>query len=72
MSEISQPYGHLRGVENIAKYFGVSSRTVRGWIRIKAPIYAIGKSWQCDARELYQWLKNHEPPKHVNMSQTGI
>ncbi|CAK7067525.1 MAG: hypothetical protein DELT_01713 [Desulfovibrio sp.] len=47
---------HLKGMQAIGEVFGVSRRTVRAWVAAGAPIRMIGKKFQANYYELWQWI----------------
>ena len=49
-----------QGAEAIAKAIGVSRRTVLRWKLAGAPIYLVGKKYQCRYDELWDWMKENE------------
>lgn len=49
---------HLRGAEEIARIFGVKPTTVRHWREMGAPIVLLGKKYQANYQDLWQWLKS--------------
>ena len=49
-----------QGAEAIAKAIGVSRRTVLRWKRAGAPIYLVGRKYQCRYDELWNWMKKNE------------
>lgn len=60
MADAQTDKRHFKGVHEVARYFGVSPETVRGWKEEGAPFYLIGKKWQCSYYEMWEWLKkNH-------------
>jgi excisionase family DNA binding protein len=50
---------HMRGAEEIAEVFGVKRDTVVEWYRNGAPIHMIGKKYQANYAELWDWLKKN-------------
>jgi len=48
---------HIKGADEIAKVFGVSRATVIKWVKKGAPIRIIGKKYQANYGELWEWLK---------------
>ena len=50
-----------QGAEAIAGQFGVSRKTVMAWRRAGAPIYLIGRKYQCRGEELWGWLAANTP-----------
>lgn len=50
---------HMAGAEEIAGVFGVKVDTVRGWRGAGAPIYLVGKKFQANYYDLWQWLKGY-------------
>ena len=51
---------HIKGADEIAKLFGVSRGTVIKWVKNGAPIRIIGKKYQANYGELWQWLKRNQ------------
>lgn len=51
---------HLRGAEEIAQVFGVHIRTVREWKDAGAPIIVLGKKYQANYFDLWEWLKGFQ------------
>jgi len=51
---------HLKGADEIAGTFGVSRGTVIGWVKEGAPIYLIGKRYQANYNELWEWIKGKD------------
>ncbi len=49
---------HLRGAEEIARIFAVKPTTVRHWREMGAPIVLLGKKYQANYQDLWQWLKS--------------
>lgn len=66
MQEARYTTQHLTSTKEIATFFSVSRRTVRDWIAKGAPIRFVGKGWQGNAGEIWEWLKNTTPQKPVN------
>lgn len=50
---------HFCSISEIAKFFGVSEDTVREWREAGAPLFFIGKKWQANYYELWEWLKEY-------------
>ena len=48
---------HMRGAEEIAAVFGVHVKTVREWKADGAPILMLGKKYQANYYDLWEWLK---------------
>ena len=48
---------HMTGANEIADVFRVSRRAVVRWARDGAPIYLVGKTYQANYGELWDWLK---------------
>ena len=48
---------HMTGANEIADVFQVSRRAVVRWAREGAPIYLVGKKYQANYNELWEWLK---------------
>lgn len=48
---------HMAGANEIADVFHVSRRAVARWIRAGAPIFLVGKKYQANYGELWEWLK---------------
>lgn len=48
---------HMRGAEEIAAVFGVHVKTVREWKADGAPIMMLGKKYQANYYDLWEWLK---------------
>ena len=47
------------GVEELAKYLGIKSVTVRKWIKEgKLPSHRIGKLWKFKKTEIDDWIKS--------------
>lgn len=60
MKEEAQPVFvrlHLRSSEEIAQVFGVTLESVREWRKQGAPIVLLGKKYQANYFDLWQWLK---------------
>lgn len=51
------PQQHIKGADEIAKLFGVSRVSVIKWAKCGAPIFIIGKKYQANYTELWDWLK---------------
>ncbi len=51
---------HLKGAREIAKTFGVKVDTVRQWHKSGAPIFFLGKKYQTNYAELWNWLKDRQ------------
>lgn len=49
---------HLRGAEEIARVFGVKPTTIRHWRELGAPIVLLGKKYQANYQDLWEWLKS--------------
>ncbi len=49
---------HLRNTKEIAQVFGVKAATVRHWREMGAPIVLLGKKYQANYQDLWQWLKS--------------
>lgn len=49
---------HLRSTKEIAQVFGVKAATVRHWRELGAPIVLLGKKYQANYQDLWQWLKS--------------
>lgn len=49
---------HLLGADNIAKIFGVSRVTVVKWYKCGAPILILGKKYQTNYHDLWNWIKD--------------
>jgi len=52
--------GEYQGAEAIAKAIGVHRRTILRWKRAGAPIYRLGKKYQCRYDELWSWIAENE------------
>ncbi len=66
---------HLRGCQQIADAFGVSRRTVIGWIDEGAPIFCAGRQYQASYFSLVKWLEKHKrakTKKAVNYADTML
>lgn len=48
---------HMAGANEIAGVFQVSRKAVIRWAGDGAPIYLVGKKYQANYGELWQWLK---------------
>ena len=48
---------HMCGAEEIAAVFGVHVKTVRDWKADGAPILMLGKKYQANYYDLWEWLK---------------
>ena len=49
-----------QGAAAIARYIGVSRRTILRWKKAGAPIYLIGGKYQCRYDDLWAWIAAHE------------
>ena len=47
---------HMKGADEIAAVFGVSRNTVSRWVQKGAPIRRIGKKYQAQYAQLWDWL----------------
>lgn len=52
---------HLKGADKIAKIFGVSRVTVVKWYKCGAPILIVGKKYQTNYYDLWNWIKDKRP-----------
>lgn len=52
---------HIKGADNIATIFGVSRATVVKWHKYGAPILIVGKKYQTNYYELWNWIKDKRP-----------
>lgn len=48
---------HMKGADEIAQVFGVSRDTVVQWVKDGAPIPLVGKKYQANYAELWDWIK---------------
>ena len=48
------------GIEELAKYIGVSKDTIRNWIKkeSKIPAHRIGKKWKFKISEIDNWVES--------------
>lgn len=47
------------GIDQVAKYMGVTKETVRNWIKkTDIPAHKIGKLWKFKLSELDEWIKS--------------
>ncbi|KJY61105.1 helix-turn-helix domain-containing protein [Lactobacillus apis] len=48
------------GIEELAKYIGVSKDTIRNWIKkeSKIPAHRIGKKWKFKLSEIDKWIES--------------
>ena len=47
------------GIEEAAKYMGVTKETIRNWIKkTDIPAHKIGKLWRFQKSELEKWIKS--------------
>lgn len=65
MQEYQADQRHFRGVDEVAKFFKVSSDTVREWRAAGAPFHLIGKKWQTSYTDMWEWLKTYYPRNPV-------
>ena len=47
---------HMRGANEIAEVFGVSRDTVIKWAKAGAPIRVVGKKYQAQYGQLWDWI----------------
>ena len=50
---------HMKGADEIAAVFGVSRDTVTQWVHRGAPIRKIGKKYQAQYAQLWNWLMDN-------------
>lgn len=48
---------HMKGADEIAAVFGVARETVVQWSRKGAPVYLVGKKYQANYAEMWDWIK---------------
>lgn len=60
-----QSRNHFCGVEDAARFFKVSADTVREWREAGAPFVLVGKKWQANYTEMWNWLKIYYAKKPV-------
>lgn len=47
---------HMKGADEIAQVFGVSRETVVQWAKDGAPIRKVGKKYQAQYGQLWDWI----------------
>jgi predicted site-specific integrase-resolvase len=52
--------GVYQGAEAIAKAVGVSAKTIKRWKKKGAPIYLVGRKYQCRYDKLWDWIASNE------------
>jgi predicted site-specific integrase-resolvase len=52
--------GECQGAQAIARAIGVSRMTILRWKRAGAPIYLVGRKYQCRYDDLWQWIGANE------------
>jgi hypothetical protein len=56
----SEEKGVAQGAEAIARTLGVHRQTILRWKRKGAPIFLVGRKYQCRYDDLWEWVKGHE------------
>lgn len=54
---------HLVGLKEIKSVFRVSKDEVKKWIQEGAPIYLVGKTYQCVFESLWSWIEQTKKSK---------
>lgn len=60
----------LRGLTAIAVRFGTSKKIINGWIAEGAPIFCVGKTFQCAYESLVRWLEINRLAKKHNSKKS--
>lgn len=48
---------HMKGADEIAEVFSVARETVVQWAKEGAPIRMVGKRYQANYKDLWEWIK---------------
>ncbi|MDR2488758.1 MAG: hypothetical protein LBD42_04625 [Desulfovibrio sp.] len=56
----SDKKGDAQGAEAIARAMGVSRGTIVRWRKAGAPVYIVGKKYQCRYDEIWDWIAKNE------------
>lgn len=65
MQDFPAEQRHFRGVDEVARFFKVSTDTVREWRDAGAPFLFIGRKWQTSYNDMWEWLKTYYPSNPV-------
>jgi hypothetical protein len=66
----SEEEDNEQGAQAIARAVGVSRRTILRWKNAGAPIYLVGRKYQCRYDDLWNWIAANEKILYVKERRT--